>query len=379
MKSSRIQSIDALRGLVMIVMALDHIRDFFHYDAFIHNPLDLLYSPVDLFLTRWITHFCAPTFIFLTGVSAYLYGLKHTKNELSWFLFTRGLWLVFLELTVVAFGWFFSFSFFAHETLMVIWAIGVSMIFLALMIRLPYAAILVTGAAIVFLHNLTDNVHFAQGSLINDIWMVLHVPGKIQITQNIAVFVFYPILSYLGLICLGYAFGKLYSPDVDSSKRKKALVWMGLSSIVLFIAIRYTNMYGDPHLWEYQRATRYTILSFINCTKYPVSLLFSLMILGPSILFLYFFEGVQNVFTKILTTIGKVPMFYYVIHIYLIHTIAFLTEDASDKTPFHLMGKFHLWTVYLIWFGVVLVLYFPCKWYGKYKSTHPEKWWLSYL
>jgi uncharacterized membrane protein len=379
MKSSRIQSIDALRGLVMIVMALDHIRDFFHYDAFIHNPLDLLYSPVDLFLTRWITHFCAPTFIFLTGLSAYMYGEKHSKNELSKFLFTRGLWLIFLELTVVAFGWFFSFSFFAHETLMVIWAIGISMVFLAFMVRLPYTVILITGVTIVLLHNLTDNIHFTQGSIINDLWMVLHVPGKIQITQNIAVFIFYPILSYLGLICLGYAFGKLYGPEVDSPKRKKALLWIGLSGIALFIAVRYTNMYGDPHPWEYQVATRYTILSFINCTKYPVSLLFSLMILGPSILLLYFFEGMQNILTKILTTIGKVPMFYYIVHIYLIHTIAFFTENASDKTPFHLIGRFHLWTVYLIWFGVVLVLYFPCQWYGKYKSAHPEKWWLSYL
>lgn len=379
MKLSRIQSIDALRGLVMIVMALDHTRDFFHFDAFIHNPLDLLYSPVDLFLTRWITHFCAPTFIFLTGVSAYLYGLKHPKNELSKFLFTRGLWLIFLELTVVAFGWFFSFSFFAHETLMVIWAIGISMVFLALMVRLPYMAVLITGLVIVFLHNLTDNIHFEPRSLTNDLWMVLHVPGKIQLSQNVGLFIFYPILSYLGLICLGYSFGKLYGTEVHSSKRKMVLLWIGVSAIMLFIVIRFTNLYGDPHPWEYQIATRYTILSFINCTKYPVSLLFSLMTLGPSILFLYFFDGIDNGITKILTTIGKVPMFYYIVHIYIIHTIAFLTENASENTPFHLIGRFHLWTVYLIWFGIVLGLYFPCQWYGKYKSAHPEKWWLSYL
>lgn len=378
MKPSRIQAIDALRGLVMIIMALDHIRDFFHFDSFLHNPLDLLYSPADLFLTRWITHFCAPTFIFLTGLSAYLYGLKHTKNELSWFLFTRGVWLIFLEITIVAFGWFFSFRF-HNLTLMVIWAIGISMVFLALMSRLPYAVILVVGLLIVFLHNLADGIHVEQGNFINDLWMVLHQQGEIHFTQNFGAFIFYPILPYLGLICLGYAFGKLFSPETEPSKRKKSLLWIGISSIILFIIIRFTNLYGDPHPWEHQIAFRYTVLSFINCNKYPVSLLFALMILGPSILFLYFFEGVQNGLTKVLITIGKVPMFYYIIHIYLVHTIAFITEQTNPDSPMGVTPKFHLWTVYLIWFGVVGVLYLPCKWYGKYKSAHPEKWWLSYI
>jgi len=389
MKPSRIQSIDALRGLVMIVMALDHIRDFFHYDAFVHNPLDLLNSPADLFLTRWITHFCAPTFIFLTGVSAYLYGLKHTKNESSRFLLTRGLWLIFLEVTVIAFGWFFSWRF-DNLTLMVIWAIGISMVFLSLMSRLPYMVILITGLAIVFLHNFTDNIHFTDGSITNDIWMILHVQGEIRFTEHFGAFIFYPILPYLGLICVGYAFGRLFSPETEPEKRKSSLLWIGVSCIVLFIIVRYINIYGDPHPWEHQVAARYTVLSFINCNKYPVSLLFSLMVLGPSILFLYFFDrvppkapavahGVQNWITTIFTTIGKVPMFYYILHLYLIHTIAFLTEQPSHTSPMGLTGRFHLWTVYLIWFGVVIVLYLPCKWYGKYKSAHPEKWWLSYL
>jgi uncharacterized membrane protein len=389
MKQPRIQSIDALRGLVMIVMALDHIRDFFHYDAFLHNPLDLLYSPADLFLTRWITHFCAPTFIFLTGLSAYLYGLKHTRKELSRFLFIRGLWLIFLEVTIIAFGWFFSFNF-HNPTLMVIWAIGISMVFLAIMVRLPYITILITGFAIVFLHNLFDGLHFTEGSIANDVWMVLHVQGEIRISEHFGIYIFYPILPYLGLICVGYGFGKLFAPNVAPKDRKRSLLWIGLSCIVLFIIIRFTNLYGDPHPWSYQIATRYTILSFINCNKYPVSLLFSLMILGPSILFLYFFDrvspeasavaqGIQNGLTKVLVTIGKVPMFYYILHLYLIHTIAILTEMPNPNSPMEVTGRFHLWTVYLIWFGVVIVLYLPCKWYGKYKSAHPEKWWLSYL
>ena len=378
MKPSRIRSIDALRGLVMIVMALDHIRDYFHYDAFKHDPLNLLYSPYPLFLTRWITHFCAPTFIFLTGVSAYLYGLKHTKNELSKFLFTRGLWLVFLELTVVAIGWRFGFDL-HHFILMVIWAIGVSMIFLALMIRLPYPFVLLTGLAIVLLHNLTDSVHFTEGTFVNDLWILLHQEGGFKIGESISVFVLYPILPYLGLICVGYGFGKLFSPEMEAGKRKRMLLLTGSLCIAVFIVLRYINVYGDPHPWEHQIPTKYTFLSFINCTKYPVSLLFALMILGPSILFLYFFDGVQNWLTKILTTIGKVPMFYYIIHLYLIHAIAFLTEKPNPDSPMNETGQFHLGTVYLIWVGVVLVLYFPCAWYGKYKSAHPEKWWLSYL
>jgi uncharacterized membrane protein len=369
MKPNRITSIDALRGLVMIVMALDHIRDFFHYDAWVHDPLNLLYSPADLFLTRWITHFCAPTFIFLTGASAYLYGLKHTKNELSRFLFTRGLWLIFLELVIFHFGWFFDIKF-NHLILMVIWAIGVSMVFLSFMNRLPYMAVLITGLAIVFLHNLTDNVQFATGGLANDFWIVLHKEGNFNIGQHISMFVLYPILPYLGLICAGYAFGKLFSPETDSQKRKNALLFLGSASIVLFILLRYSNLYGDPHPWEHQVAARYTALSFINCNKYPVSLLFALMIIGPAILFLYFFEGITNWFTNILTVYGNVPMFYYAVHLYMIHSIAYFSG---------LTNKCHLRVVYPLWFGVVIILYYPCLWYGNYKKAHPEKWWLSYI
>ncbi|HEV7229964.1 MAG TPA: heparan-alpha-glucosaminide N-acetyltransferase domain-containing protein [Bacteroidia bacterium] len=378
MKTNRLQSIDALRGLVMIVMALDHIRDFFHFDAALHDPTNLADTSPILFLTRWITHFCAPTFIFLTGLSAYLYGLKHTKNELSRFLFTRGLWLIFLEVTVVAFGWFFTIR--VHDPiLMVIWAIGISMVFLSLMVRFPYMVTLVTGLLIVFLHNLTDSVHFTPGTFMGTVWTLLHNQGRIVVSEHLAIFCFYPVLPYFGLICVGYAFGKLFSPDTASATRKKLLIGTGLSCIGLFVLLRSTNIYGNPFPWAHQNTLVNSILSFLDCNKYPVSLLFALMTLGPSILFLALTEGVQNRFTAILATIGKVPMFYYLMHIYLIHTIAILTEDANPTSFMHVTQRFHLWTVYLIWFGVVLALYFPCKWYGNYKSAHPEKKWLSYL
>ncbi len=369
MKSKRIQSIDALRGLIMIIMALDHTRDFFHFDAFVHDPLDLMYSPYPLFLTRWITHFCAPTFIFLTGAAAYLYGLKHTPGQLSKFLLTRGLWLILLELTVMHFGWLFA-SRFNTVILQVIWAIGISMVFLSIIVRLPYTIILITGLAIVFLHNMTDSIHFTDGTFANDIWTLLHQEGGFKIAGGITVFVLYPILPYLGLICAGYAFGKLFGPDIDSQKRKKALLWIGSSCIILFLVLRFTNLYGDPHPWTYQRPYRYTFASFINCNKYPVSLLFALMTLGPSILLLCFFEAVQNRVTNFLATIGKVPMFYYIAHLYLIHIAAALSGAGN---------KLHLWGVYLVWIGIIIILYLPCVWYGKYKSAHPEKVWLSYL
>ncbi len=361
-------------------MALDHIRDYFHFDAFLHDPLDLRFSPYPLFLTRWITNFCAPTFIFLTGLSAYLYGLKHTQNQLSNFLLTRGLWLIFLELTVVYFGWFFGTSGY-HPLLMVIWAIGISMVFLALVSRLPYMFILIIGLCIVFLHNLLDGVHFTKGTIGDDFWILLHERGGIQITDNFKIGVLYPVLPYLGLICFGFAFGKVFSPQMENAKRKRILLVTGISCIALFVVLRFPNLYGDAAHWEHQMPSRYDFASFINTTKYPVSLLFALMTLGPSILFLYFFNDIRNWFTNILVTIGKVPMFYYIVHLYLLHLVAALTESSTtiNGMGLPLKSHFHLGGVYLIWISIVLALYFPCKWYGKYKSAHPEKWWLSYL
>ncbi|MFI5149186.1 MAG: DUF1624 domain-containing protein [Bacteroidia bacterium] len=374
----RIQTIDALRGLVMIIMALDHIRDFFHYDAFMHDPLNIQESSPLLFMTRWITHFCAPAFIFLTGLSAYLYGLKHTRNELSRFLFTRGLWLVLLELTLFAFGWFTKIDL-AHPMLMVIWAIGISMVFLALASRLPYTVILIMGILIVCLHNAGDHIQFEAGTIQDILWRFLHVHGPVHISGNFGPLILYPILPYLGLICIGFAFGKLYAPETKPEQRKKALLGAGLACTGIFILLRFTNLYGDPAHWETQDSPFSTVLSFINCTKYPVSLLFALMILGPSILFLYFMEGSNTIFNTFLVTIGKVPMFYYILHLYLIRLLATILEKGNPRSMMNAEGQYHLWTVYLIWAGVVLALYLPCKWYGEYKSAHPEQKWLSYL
>ena len=377
MKLSRLQSIDALRGLVMIIMALDHIRDFFHFDSVLHDPTNLENSSPVLFMTRWITHFCAPTFIFLTGLSAFLYAQKHTRNQLSRFLLTRGLWLIFLEVTLISFGWFFNLR--LHDPiLMVIWAIGISMVFLSLMVRLPYRVIAGVGLAIVFLHNFADGLRFVPGSSMSSVWTLLHVPGRIVISENLAIMVLYPVLPYFGLICLGYAFGRVFTPAVDPVRRQRILFFTGLSAIILFIALRFLN-FGDPGRWSQQDSLINTMLSFIDCNKYPVSLAFALMTLGPSILFLAFCGNIQNKFTAVLAIFGKVPMFYYILHIYLIHAIALVTEGSNPASFLHVNPKFHLWTVYIIWMGVVLALYLPCKWYGKYKAAHHEKKWLSYL
>ncbi|HXC05263.1 MAG TPA: heparan-alpha-glucosaminide N-acetyltransferase domain-containing protein, partial [Bacteroidia bacterium] len=321
--------------------------------------------------------FCAPTFIFLTGLSAYLYGSKHNRNQLSRFLLTRGLWLIFLEVTLFAFGWFMKINL-THPVLMVIWAIGISMVFLALVSRLPYTVILIFGVVMVFLHNAGDHLQFAQGSVADIAWRILHVQGPVTLGPGFRLMILYPILPYLGLICLGYALGKLYTPETNTVVRKKMLLWIGLSAIALFILIRLTNLYGDLYPWEHQDSLGYTILSFINCTKYPVSLLFALMTLGPAILFLWLMDGVHNAFVNFLVVIGKVPMFYYILHLYLIRCLALMTE-RQGTTPMGMHGVYHLGTVYLIWAGVIVALYYPCKWYGRYKSAHPEQWLLGYL
>ena len=247
------------------------------------------------------------------------------------------------------------------------------------MVRFPYIIVTVVGLLIVLLHNLGDSINVASGTLLHPVWTLLHQQGRIVVFPGLTLYCFYPILPYLGLICTGYAAGKLFASDMVQEKRKRFLLITGLSCIGVFILLRLANVYGDPRPWVVQTSLTNTILSFINCNKYPVSLLFALMTLGPSILFLGFMEGIQNLFTSVLVIIGKVPLFYYLLHIYLIHTLAMLSEDVNPASFMHITQRFHLWAVYLIWIGTVSALYFPCKWYGHYKAAHPEKWWLSYL
>jgi uncharacterized membrane protein len=389
--SKRITSIDLLRGAVMIIMALDHVREYFHADAYLYDPLDLNKTSVALFFTRWITHFCAPVFMFLAGTSAFLVGQKKTKKELSVFLLTRGIWLVLLELTVVNFGWNFDISF-TNIYFIVIWALGISMIVLAGLIHLPYKLILLIGIIIVAGHNLLDSIHVAGNSLKAFGWALLHDSNFFNWNGK-NVLIGYPVIPWIGIMALGYCLGALYTPNFSAEKRKKILLIIGTAAIALFILVRFMNGYGDRAHWSQQSTAFNTFLSFLKVTKYPPSLLYALVTLGPSIVFLALAENIKGSFSKIISVYGRVPMFYYLLHIFFIHmatmvAAAFFTDFSWKvwilKEPLWftetLKGYgFSLGIVYLVWVGIVIGLYPLCRWYDRYKQNHKEKWWLSYL
>lgn len=384
--TTRITSIDLLRGIVMIIMALDHVRDYFHSDVTVFQPEDLEQTNVLLFFTRWITHFCAPVFVFLAGTSAFLSGQRKTKNDLSLFLLKRGIWLLLVEVTLVNFAWSFNIKL-PFIGLAVIWALGISMITLAALIHLPKRIIFLIGVIIVAGHNLLDRIHFDSV-----LWSVLHEPGIFRIDQTHLIRVAYPVLPWIGIMALGYCFGSLYTKNVDAAKRKKLLWQLGTIAIIAFIVIRFLNVYGDPALWSEQKSIVFTILSFFNTTKYPPSLLYTIMTLGPALIFLAIAEKASGKLAQPIIHIGRVPMFYYILHLYLIHIAAMFAAEFSgyDWSDMILQRRtwvdpqlngygFSLGVTYLVWIGIVLLLYPLCKWYDKYKTQHKEKWWLSYL
>ncbi len=387
----RIYSIDLLRGLAMIIMALDHVRDYFHAGAFLYDPLDLEKTSVILFFTRWITHFCAPVFVFLAGTSAFLSGQRKTKKELSLFLLKRGLWLVFIELIVTNFGWNFAIGF-PTILFIVIWALGISMIVLAALIHLPKTLILVIGIILVAGHNLLDGIHVTGNNLQAFGWSILHEPNFFS-WQGRSVFVGYPVMPWIGVMALGYCLGQLYTSDFDAAKRKRILVMLGLFAIGLFFLLRLTNWYGDSSHWSPQHSFLFTFLSILKTSKYPPSLLYLLMTLGPAVLFLAFTEKTNNAFAKVVSVYGRVPMFYYLLHIYLIHLLAMIFSEWFTNIDWRnwilhqplwfndsLQGSgYSLGIVYLVWVSVVIALYPLCKKYDRYKQHHKEKWWLSYL
>ena len=389
-KSTRIESIDLLRGIVMIIMALDHVRDYFHADAFLYNPLDLGKTDVALFFTRWITHFCAPVFVFLAGTSAFLVGSRKGKNELSSFLLKRGVWLLVLEVTIINFAWFFNIQF-SLIALTVIWALGVGMIALVGAIHLPYKMIVVIGFLLVVGHNLLDPIHIQGDNAAAVGWSLLHDFNGFQL-GHFFLFVGYPILPWTGIMLLGYCFGTLYRPSVNAPDRKKTLVWLGAGMILLFVVLRLINIYGDPSPWAVQQNAVYTFLSFINVTKYPPSLLYVLITLGPAMLFLAWSEKLTGKISQYVIALGRVPMFYYIVHLYWIHIIALIAALATGyslsdmvfttwvtDSP-NLKGYgFSLGITYLVYIAVVLSLFPLCLWYDRYKTNHKEKWWLSYL
>lgn len=392
-KLQRIQSIDVLRGIIMVIMALDHTRDYFHAGGMTGDPTNMETTTPFLFFTRWITHYCAPLFVFLSGTSIYLQSLRKTKKELSWFLFTRGLWLVIAECTLVSFGWSFDLSF-DFFFLQVIWAIGFSMIIISGLVSFNYRILVALGVAITALHNIFDYYSFANP--VADFAANMFVLTEFQpfpVWEGAQVMFAYAILPWTGVMLLGYAAGRWYNPAIFTPEtRRKGLIAAGFLVIALFIVLRAINSYGDPRPWEIQRNFTYTVLSFLNVTKYPPSLMYACMTISPGLLALAAIENIRNRFTNIMNVFGRVPFFYYLLHIYVIHLLCIPVYFASGFTVADLETTkmsfaifvpdenygFSLGIVYLIWLFVIFLCYFPSRWYNNYKSTH-KKWWLSYI
>lgn len=384
---NRINAIDLLRGLVMIIMALDHVRDFFHITAMTEDPTNPATTTPILFFTRWITHYCAPIFVFLTGTAAFLSGQRKTKKEQSAFLFKRGLWLVIAEITITNF--FFGFDPLYHFVgLQVIWVIGVSMILLSVLLYLPLRVLFVIGLLLVAGHNLLDRFNYASMGATPLWYGLLHQQVFINYAEGRFFGVLYPLIPWPGVMLLGYCLGSWYVKGFDTARRKKLLLQWGLGAIVLFVALRWANVYGDLVPWSKQSETFRTVISFFNVTKYPPSLLYLCMTLGPGLLVLRAAERASGNWTNYVLVFGRVPLFYYLLHFFTIHLLCviafFATGEPMSRAASGMMAfrpndwGFSLGVVYLIWIGLLVLLYPICKKYSIYKATH-DKWWLSYL
>src|SRR5215470_10483051 len=378
----RLDSIDLLRGLVMVLMALDHTRDFFATGG--PNPRDI--ADPALFLTRWVTHFCAPTFILLAGVSAFLYGERgRSVGQVSLLLLTRGLWLILIEFTVMRVCWTFSFHINVF-VMQVIWVTGASMVVLAGLVRLPRWAIATTGLAMIAGHNLLDGIAAEDLGSAAWLWTLLHQPGLIEVAPQLKLFVLYNPVPWSGVMAAGYALGPLFR--LDPASRWSFLIRTGVAVIAGFVVLRATNLYGDPDVWSMQGSVLGTVLSFIDCEKYPPSLLYLMMTLGPALILLALFEREHGALADVVTTFGRVPFFFYVVHVAFIHALAvgfaWITvgdigwtfgSSLSQKPASYGLG---LPGVYLVWLGVVAALYPPCRAFAALKRRRRE-WWWSYL
>jgi uncharacterized membrane protein len=416
---SRVQSVDALRGLVMIIMALDHTREFFHAGAMSFQPEDLTRTTAALFFTRWITHICAPVFMFTAGMGAFFWlrggrttGQARTTMQLSLFLWKRGLWLVLLELTVLRFAMNFSLTKGA-VLLTILWALGWSMVALGFLVHVPVRWLTMLSVAWIALHNLADPIAAAQFGSHAWIWNILHQQGAFQL-GGIQFLLAYPLVPWIFVMAAGFCFGRLIAPDSlkttpDSSKRPSRNLsrekspapprperWtfrIGLGLTLAFLVIRAINIYGDPQPWSTENPDM-MLLSFLKCTKYPPSLDFLLMTIGPALLLLAWFQRLTWSKTNPLIVFGRVPLFYFLIHFFVIHllTIPFAFfrygHAAFLLNPLPSVGGtmnlyppdfgYPLWVVYMVWAAVVVMLYPLCLWFARFKERRSD-WWLGYL
>ncbi|HUS18664.1 MAG TPA: heparan-alpha-glucosaminide N-acetyltransferase domain-containing protein [Terriglobales bacterium] len=401
---ARIDSVDLYRGLIMAIMALDHTRDFFTHLRF--PPEDLSQTWGLLFFTRWITHLCAPAFFFLAGTGVFL--SRKRGNELTYFLFTRGLWLMFLEATVVFIGWNFSWSPFALFSYLVITALGASMLFMSGIVRLPMGAIAAFGLGMIFLHNLLDGIKPAALGGKGWIMTLLHSPGfwpfDPKNPQAGGFFVLYALVPWVGVMAAGYALGPVFRKPVE--QRRKILMTIGIAALALFAVLRATNIYGNPPglgfqlstgTFEVQPTLEKTIIAFFNTEKYPPSLQYLLMTLGPCLIAMSWFDRFDfkslwgRTLGKWLLVFGRVPMFYYLCHLFVIHAMAIVVGMAFGQ-PFRWLvsGGFflspppdgyghNLGFIWLMWLTALVILYFPCRWYANLKQRRKDIKFLSYL
>lgn len=374
----------------MMIMALDHIRDYMHIHGADDDPTNLVTTSPALFFTRFITHYCAPTFVFLSGTSIYLQSMRKSKKELSAFLLKRGLWFMFAEIAIVTLLMTFN-PLYNVLILQVIWVIGLSMVLMSVIIFLPFNAIFWIGILMIFGHNWFDRFSYPNPFKVPFWYGLLHQLSFFQYGPSRFVGMMYPLIPWVGVMMLGYCLGAWFNKTVDAAKRRKNLCYLGTAAILFFVILRYTNLYGDFNKWSVQsRGGVYTFISFMNVSKYPPSLLYLCITLGPTLITLSLLEQAKAGWTNVVSVFGRVPFYYYLWHFFLAHVTLVLFFFASGKgtkdivdynVPFLFRPQhwgYPLWVVYAVWIGLLIILYPICKRYDKYKMNH-KKWWLSYI
>lgn len=391
MPPARLLSLDCLRGIIMVIMALDHVRDYFHAGSIAASPENLATTTPILFFTRWITHFCAPGFALLAGLGIGLWSQRHPEASLSRYLLTRGLWLILLELTIVRFAFMFNFSWSNPFPLLVFWSLGASMVAMALLTRLPHRFLLGLSLLILFGHNLLDPIQASQFGSFAWLWHLLHQPGFLPFAGT-GFLLGYPVLAWTGIMAFGFCLAPLYS--WPAARRQSFLLRLGLGAIALFVILRYSNVYGDPLRWSPQPTFLYTLLSFLRCLKYPPSLCYTLMTLGPLLVALSYLEKRLPPASSFLLTIGRTPLFFFIGHFALLHLLGaalasfrygrfdFFWSPIPTLTGFNAVYPpgfgYDLWVTYLMWPLVVLLMYPLCRLLARKKAQSSSPW-LSYL
>ena len=378
--ATRLRSVDALRGLVIVIMLLDHVRETFFLHHQVGDPMDVSATPADLFFSRLLAHLCAPVFVFLTGLSAWLYGAKAgDRSATAAFLAKRGAFLIALEVIVVNFAWTFQFPP-SVVYLQVIWVIGLSMLSLAALLWLPRWALIVVGVVLVAGHNALDAVHFAAGHAMHVPWAVLHDRGWIEVSDTLRLRTSYPLLPWIGVIALGYAAGPWFQPGSDAAVRRRRLWTAGLAAVAGFVVLRAINGYGQSQKWAVQDDTLHTVMSFVNITKYPPSLMFLLLTLGLGLCLLVLIERAQSAaWVRALCVFGAAPMFFYLLHLYVLKAL-YLGGEAiwglNQGKYFGVDGMASVWVISIL---LAVALFWPVRWFGRLKATRRDIAWLKYL